>query len=241
MAHETSNPERIGGALNILKQALRPYVEQQLRTTYGEHWILEVENSVRGAFKSKVSLSHPNDWDTQAILAIMWNNWNRVFGNTLGKIERNYISELQEVRNKWAHQRPFNNENTFRALGTMEQLLVAISAKHVDDIPRLKDEVFQLLVKEREKPVGLPPNDEPPVRGTESYHVYVNTRRPPGVAMIHFSSCSFANNGDGIAGKAPNQKSYWSPRLDSYANALVYSQRARTNIKIRQCKFCNPS
>ena len=171
---------------------------------------------------------------------IIWNNWNGVFSHSLGQAERTRISEIRDVRNKWAHQETFNNEDAHRALDTMQRLLKACSPNQASDIHRLKNEVLQLLVKEKEKPVRRPPNDERPVRGTESYHVYVNTRRPPGVAMIRLSQCVYADDDHGIQGKPPNRKSYWSPSLGSYDKAKTFSQRASPNIKIRPCKHCNP-
>ena len=171
---------------------------------------------------------------------IIWNNWNGVFSHLLGQTERTLLSEIRDVRNKWAHQETFNNENAFRALGTMEKLLVTVSAKQVSDVGRLKAEVLRLMTKDTEKAVRPPPNDKPRVSGTPSYHVYVNTRRPPGVAMIHLSQCVYADDGHGIQGKPPNRKSYWSPSLGSYDKAKTFSQRASPNIKIRPCKHCNP-
>ena len=38
----------------------------------------------------------------------MWESWNDVFRKTLGPAERSLVSELRDVRNKWAHQEPFS-------------------------------------------------------------------------------------------------------------------------------------
>ena len=45
----------------------------------------------------------------------MWNQWNIVFRKTLGQAERTFVSELRDVRNRWAHQNPFSTDDAYRA------------------------------------------------------------------------------------------------------------------------------
>ena len=39
-----------------------------------------------------------------------------MFRRTLGFAERSLVSELRDVRNKWAHQSPFSSDDTDRAI-----------------------------------------------------------------------------------------------------------------------------
>src|SRR5262249_28429967 len=40
------------------------------------------------------------NWDDpQVLLGVMWNQWNAVFGRTLGNAERSLVSELRDIRN----------------------------------------------------------------------------------------------------------------------------------------------
>ena len=55
-------------------------------------------------------------WDTAGLLKLMWETWNDVFKRTLGFAERSLVSELRDVRNKWAHQEPFSSDDADRAL-----------------------------------------------------------------------------------------------------------------------------
>ena len=43
-------------------------------------------------------------------------------------MERNYVRELIDARNRWAHQEPFSSDDAYRALDSAERLLQAISA-----------------------------------------------------------------------------------------------------------------
>src|SRR5205823_785777 len=59
---------------------------------------------------------------------IMWNQWNLVFGKSLGSAERSIVSELRTERNQWAHNEQFTSNDAIRALDSMERLLNAVSA-----------------------------------------------------------------------------------------------------------------
>ena len=45
----------------------------------------------------------------------------------LGHVERSYAGELIDVRNKWAHEKPFTSDDVYRALDTMQRLLLSVS------------------------------------------------------------------------------------------------------------------
>ena len=56
------------------------------------------------------------------LLRVMWDQWNPVFRDTLGFAERSLVSELREVRNKWAHQETFSTDDAYRALDSRRPL-----------------------------------------------------------------------------------------------------------------------
>lgn len=64
-----SNIERVGKSLELLNAGLQPYVEREMKAVCGTRWLDTARENVRedrpdaGAFH----------WDTQAILAVMWN------------------------------------------------------------------------------------------------------------------------------------------------------------------------
>ncbi|MBT5356878.1 MAG: ATP-binding protein [Rhodospirillaceae bacterium] len=121
-----SNRERVDKALELLREGLKPYVEQEFEARMGEKWP-ERMNLGRSA-----PLRRDDDqaiaWDTQALLKAMMDNWNDVFRQTLGHTERSYTSELLDVRNAHAHEEKFSSSDTARALDTAMRLLQAVSA-----------------------------------------------------------------------------------------------------------------
>ena len=68
----------------------------------------------------------------------------------LGHTERSLVSELRDVRNKWAHQRTFTTDDAYRALDSMERLLNAVSApKETEEIARHKAELLRVKFDEQ--------------------------------------------------------------------------------------------
>ncbi|MEI7990111.1 MAG: Swt1 family HEPN domain-containing protein, partial [Chloroflexota bacterium] len=146
----TSNIERIGNGLQILRVGLAPYILRELKSFYKERWWISgvetvLENAVgrEGLLGGGTAEERFSRMDIQALLIIMWENWNNVFKDELGHSGRNYVSELREVRNNWAHQQPFNPEDTFRALDTMTRLLEMASAQGVDELKELGREMLR--------------------------------------------------------------------------------------------------
>ena len=87
--------------------------------------------------------------DAYVNLQVLWNHRNAVFKKTLGHAERSYVSELREVRNKWAHQEPFTYDDTYRALDTMSRLLKAVSAFEADELSKLAQETMRTRFAEQ--------------------------------------------------------------------------------------------
>ena len=79
----------------------------------------------------------------------MWDAWNDVFRKTLGQSERTLVSELRDVRNRWAHQNPFSTDDTYRALDSAGRLLTAVSAPQADEIEKMKMELLRLRFDEQ--------------------------------------------------------------------------------------------
>lgn len=144
-----SNREKVGTALELLNAGLNPFVQREMKAAYGNNW----ENR---AYESVRNQSHQPDgdnFDTQALLSIMWDKWQEVFKKTLGYNNRSIVSELRDTRNSWAHQRSFSLDDTYRALDSVQRLLVAVSARNeVNEIERLKHETLQQRFEELTQP-----------------------------------------------------------------------------------------
>lgn len=137
-----SNRDKTGEALDILTQGLSPFVERELKAKFGEAWKANAQEELR--------VKPGDQWDASALLAIMWNQWNAVFRETLGPSERSLVNEIRGIRNDWAHQKSFSSDDTYRALDSMSRLLTAVSAgEQAVELDKQKMEIMRLKISEQ--------------------------------------------------------------------------------------------
>jgi predicted AAA+ superfamily ATPase len=143
----TTNHERVGKALELLKAGLGPFVERELKSAYGER-----AGAQAAVFlgEDRLNARRPiADWDVAALIKLMWESWNEVFRKTLGPAERSLLAELRDHRNKWAHQQTFSGDDAYRALDSAGRLLTAVSAPQADEIEKTKMELLRLRFDEQ--------------------------------------------------------------------------------------------
>jgi predicted AAA+ superfamily ATPase len=194
-----SNRERVGDVLDILKEALPPYILRAYRNVYRDKYLREMELAL---YSSSYSVSLPdeatavNTLDVHAWFKLMGAQWKEVFGRTLEQRERNYVSELQEYRNRWAHQNPFNESDAYRCADTATRLLEAIGApdhaRKTDDIARAMQRLrYEEEAKKSQK--AAPRLDDVPTttsQGLKMWRVVVEPH--PDVSQGRFQQAEFA-------------------------------------------------
>ena len=143
-----TNQERVGKALELLKAGLGPFVEREVQDKIkagGVHM-----DTVRRFVDDPHLTDKPIDqWDVAALLKLMWETWNDVFRNVLGRAERSLVSEIRDQRNKWAHQDSFSSDDADRTLDSIARLLTAVSASQADEVNRMKMELRRLIFEEQ--------------------------------------------------------------------------------------------
>jgi predicted AAA+ superfamily ATPase len=145
-----TNHERIGKCLEQLTAGLQPFVERELKSVYQDAWFAETKRTLSTTQLEFLGTANKPIWDTASLLVTLWNQWNDVFRKVLGPAERSLVSELRDVRNKWAHQRPFTTDDAYRALDSIERLLNAVSApKEAEEIARHKAELLRVKFDEQ--------------------------------------------------------------------------------------------
>lgn len=110
-----TNRDRVSKALECLSVGLAPYVERELKVVFDAKWKDALKDGTSKAPAGKKA-NAVNLADTQLLLSAMWNHWNDVFARTLGHAERSLVSELRDVRNRWAHNEAFAGNDAYRAL-----------------------------------------------------------------------------------------------------------------------------
>ena len=137
MQPSNSNHELIRRGLSLLTKGLRPFIEREMRSAYGQDWELE----------ARIALKTPPGvrlhWDSQATLNIIDRRWNEVFRNKLERKHRSWAVEAVSLRHDLMHETKefFTDKETRRGLDTFEFLLTAVSAPESQEIERLKNTV----------------------------------------------------------------------------------------------------
>ena len=144
-----SNHERVGKALDLLKDGLRPFVEREMKAQHAQLWFEQAKAAVSESQANLFGTEKEPRWDSAVLLSIMWNQWQLVFRKVLGQAERTLVSELREVRNRWAHQNPFTSDDAYRALDSASRLLTAISASQAAEVEKMKVELLRVRFDEQ--------------------------------------------------------------------------------------------
>jgi predicted AAA+ superfamily ATPase len=142
-----TNHERVGKAMDLLKQGLGPFVEREFMSAHKDRALAEATRYMgEDRLLAKKAIA---EWDAAGLLKLMWEAWNDVFRRTLGPAERSLVNELRDLRNKWAHQQTFSGDDAYRALDSAGRLLTAISAPQSDEIEKTKMELLRLRFDEQ--------------------------------------------------------------------------------------------
>jgi predicted AAA+ superfamily ATPase len=146
-----TNHERVGKAMELLKAGLAPFVEREFKSVYKGQALIEAQ---RFMASERLDAKRPfAAWDVAVLLRLMWDAWNNVFRKTLGQAERSLVSELRDVRNRWAHQEPFSGDDADRALDSAERLLTAVSAPQADEVRKIKTELRRTIFDEQARSI----------------------------------------------------------------------------------------
>ncbi|MFI8850965.1 DUF499 domain-containing protein [Streptomyces sp. NPDC053499] len=119
----TTNRDRITRMMDLLPDGLLPFVERELSARQGETWFDDAVAEERGKGRTLASKR-----DTQFLLSQIQRYWGPYFRHSLPGAVRGHASEINDVRNRWAHQVRFSSDDTVRALDTAERLLTAVGA-----------------------------------------------------------------------------------------------------------------
>jgi len=133
-----SNRDRLGKALDQLRDGLLPYISRQLYDNLGSDW------------QDRLDPKNNNLQDVTVLLGLFMDQWQNVFKKLLSQSDRAYVSELKEARNKWAHSAPMASDDVDRYLDTAVRLCRNINAsEQADAIRAIREELQQQVFSDR--------------------------------------------------------------------------------------------
>lgn len=135
-----SNRERVGRAFELLAAGLGPWLDARMQALGGSgpDWLARFATSARPPVTGPVSLDDP-----AVQLRVMTEAWDAACRDQLGRPERNLVFELRDVRNRWAHNAAFGVDDAYRALDSIERLLVAVGAGQAVEVGRSKEDLMR--------------------------------------------------------------------------------------------------
>ena len=151
--------------MELLPQALVPFVEKRLESSLGLRWQDAVRSTVQGL---RINQNGDFDWDHQGLFHAMDRNWNTSFRSVLGRAERAIVNELIDVRNRLSHNAKFSYDDAERALDSMRRLTEAINSERAaEQLAKLRFSVLHTKFTDMQrtaqrKPKKAEPNLVPP-------------------------------------------------------------------------------
>jgi len=141
-----TNKERVSRALDSLRAGLTPFLHRELAAKLGSSW----ESQIAGRVQVRSSKRGVIHWDVQTLLKAMVDTWREVFEDQLDRYERTLVSELIEIRNRFAHDHTFTSDDTYRALDSVQRLLTAVAATdQAAEVARSKDELQRTVYQDQ--------------------------------------------------------------------------------------------
>lgn len=135
--------------MELLPEALTPFVEKRLEASLMGHWQVEV---VKKLPNLRPDSQGAINWDQAALLNAMDRFWSEAFKAVLGRAERSIVNELVDVRNKLSHNESFTYDDAERALDSMRRLMSAISASEIEEqLTKMRNQVLQTRFTEQRR------------------------------------------------------------------------------------------
>ncbi len=148
-----SNHELVGRAMNVtLREILAPYVAKELYDNYGkDNWWREGVLNVLHDYR-KTDLPSGGNYaelveslDIHRCLLLIEIHWRKIFGKKQPRKYLDWVRELKNVRNEWAHThwKNFDERYTTRALDTMLFICEKLDDENVNKLRDMLREKLQ--------------------------------------------------------------------------------------------------
>ncbi len=112
-----TNHDRVGQALLLLRDGLRPKLEEIWEEFFGDDWLSHVNSRL---WKRQ---PRPRADDIAFLFSGIKATWKDVFDHNFDQDMRSLVFMLADIRNTWAHHGSFSSDDVLRGLDQMEQIL----------------------------------------------------------------------------------------------------------------------
>lgn len=195
-----SNRDRINRMFETMAPALDDFIASvigQGDPALGAAWtkLVQIKDGKKGAPADKTY--NPHDPQVQfriltesSITSSFKTGWYP-FNKSFGKAGESFAIELREVRNNWAHNGTFSDDDAYRALDTGERLLKLVGAtKEADEVHAIRLNLRRVTADKEDKKTLKAAVDNPEASGLKPWRDVL----PPhdDVATGNFAASEFA-------------------------------------------------
>ncbi|VEG41053.1 Conserved protein of uncharacterised function (part1) [Mycolicibacterium flavescens] len=195
-----SNRDRINRMFEVMAPALDDFIASvigQGDPALGAAWtkLVQIKDGKKGAPADKTY--NPHDPQVQfriltesSITSSFKAGWYP-FNKSFGKAGESFAIELREVRNNWAHNGTFSDDDAYRALDTGERLLKLVGAtKEADEVHAIRLNLRRVTADKEDKKTLKAAVDNPEASGLKPWRDVL----PPhdDVATGNFAASEFA-------------------------------------------------
>ena len=143
-----STRQYVFDGMEVLPEALAPFVETRLESALTGHWQVRVAEKLRLHASPNGNIA----WDQVALLNAMDRFWADAFKTVLGRAERSIVNELVAVRNRLSHNEAFSYDDAERALDSMRRLMEAIGAgTPAERLGKMRDTILRTRFTELQR------------------------------------------------------------------------------------------
>lgn len=193
-----SNRDRVNRMFEVMAPALDDFISGvvgQANPQFGAEWVKLV--AAKDAKKGLDKQYDPLDPQVQlriltesSITAGVKAGWYP-FGESLGRAGEFYASELREVRNTWAHNGSFTDDDAYRALDTGERLLRLVAAPaEADKVAAIRQDLRRVTADKEDRKVLKAAVDLPSAAGLRPWREVLQPHDD--VATNNFAASEFA-------------------------------------------------
>lgn len=212
-----SNRDRIDRMFQTMAPALDDFISSVIGQTdphIGANWVnlVAAKDAKKGVEKEYDSLDPQVQFrmlTEKNIVHMLKPGWYP-FSDALDRQGESFASELREVRNTWAHNGSFSDDDAYRALDTGERLLrLIVATSEADSVKAIRQDLRRMTSNKDDKKILKAAVDNPATTGLKPWREVL----PPhdDVATGNFAASEFAADLYKVAAGSEQDSGYAEP------------------------------
>ena len=213
-----SNRDRINRMFEVMAPPLDDFISAVVGQTdkaLGAEWVRLVEakdakNGISGKSYDPLDPQLQLRMLTEGTITAAFRPGWYPFSAALGRAGETYASELREVRNSWAHNGTFSDDDAYRALDTGERLLkLAGATDEASQVQRIRQDLRRLTAAKQDERTLKASVDTPESTGLRPWREVL--RPQDDVATGNFHASEFAADLHKVASDGEDDSDYANP------------------------------